>query len=244
MLEIPRHDQRMKNLSAHAPPALLFLSLTAAAIVASPELGFSRSVTPGLIVHYAGLFGPGARARLEGWKDFVRGTADRIRPVQRSAGDVQFLAPVNSFFNRVPAAVDMDRWGVEDYWATPAETLSVNGADCEDYAIAKYFMLKELGIPIAKLRLVYAKTWWSSQNAHLVLAYYSDPRADPLLLENLQGSIERAAERPDLIPVFTFNEEDLLFPQNQNDGSVPRVNPSSNRKWREVVEKLQRELTY
>ena len=223
---------------------LVLLPLIAAAIAASAELGFSRSVGAGLIAHYAGLFGPGARVRLEGWKDFVRRTADRGKPAQSSSGDARLLGSVNDFFNRVPSAVDAQLWGVEDYWATPAETLSVNGADCEDYAIAKYFTLKELGVPIAKLRLVYAKTWWSSRVAHLVLAYYPDPRADPLILDNLQGSIQPAAERPDLIPVFTFNEEDLLFPQNQNDGSVPRVSSSSNRKWREVIEKLQRELTY
>jgi predicted transglutaminase-like cysteine proteinase len=34
-----------------------------------------------------------------------------------------------------------DLSGVEDCWATPAEMLSINGADCEDFAIDKYFTL-------------------------------------------------------------------------------------------------------
>ena len=204
------------------------------------ELGYSRSVTPGLFARYAGRFSHGARGRMEGWIEFVKSIEARQLPAARAIG-TELLEPVNSFFNRVPSAADLEIWGVEDYWATPAETLSINGGDCEDYAIAKYITLKELGVPITKLRLVYAKTWWS-RDAHLVLAYYSDPRADPLILDNLQGSIQPAAERPDLIPVFTFNDEDLFLPQK--DASVLKVSPLSNRRWREVIEKLQRELTY
>ena len=220
-----------------APHALCaLLAAVAVALAASAELGFSRSVTPGLIAHFERLFGKGARTRLEGWKTFVRDTGGR--PVAR---ETDFLQPVNRFFNRLPSVEDMDHWGVEDYWATPAEALSSNGADCEDYAIGKYFTLKELGVPITRLRLVYAKTW-SSRNAHLVLAYYPDARADPLILDNMEAAIRPASARPDLIPVYTFNDEDLLLPQA---GVAPiRMSAQSNRKWRDVLDKLAKELTY
>ncbi len=221
--------------------ALLPALLAAAAIAAAASLGFSRSVTPGLIVHFERLFGSGVRGRLEGWKDFVRATAGRSDVERKATAETDLLQPVNRFFNRLSSVTDLAHWGVEDYWATPAETLSSNGADCEDYAIAKYFTLKELGIPIARLRLVYARTW-RARGAHLVLAYYPEPQADPLILDNLQGSIERASERPDLIPVYSFNDEDLLYPQP----GVPTVRYSpttSNRKWKDVIDKLARELT-
>ena len=175
------------------------------------------------------------RTRLEGWKAFVRESGAARRP-----GEDRLLQPVNRFFNRVPSVTDIGHWGVEDYWATPSETLASNGADCEDYAIAKYFTLKELGVPISRLRLVYARTW-RSRVAHLVLAYYPDARADPLILDNLEGSIQPASDRPDLIPVYTFNDEDLLWPQE--GGNTVRLSAASNRKWKDVLDKLERELT-
>ena len=218
-----------------------FVALTAAAFAASGELGFSRSVTPGLIAHFERLFGQGARGRLEGWREFVRGRAGREGQARGNSGEIDLLRPVNGFFNRLPERTDLEHWGVADYWATPSESLASNGADCEDYAIAKYFMLKELGVPVVRLRLVYATTWRSG-SAHMILAYYSDPGADPLILDSLEGAIQPASDRPDLIPVYTFNDDDLLFAQQ--GAPTVRISATSFRKWREVVTKLERELTY
>lgn len=231
----------MLKFARRASGAGLYALVLASVIAASGQLGFSRSVTPGLIAHYVRLYGPSARGRLEGWKEFVRGTVGRTEPARNSSGEVELLGLVNRFFNRVPSSTDLALWGVADYWATPSEMLSIGGADCEDYVIAKYFTLKELGIPVARLRLVYAKTWGSQTNAHMVLAYYPDPNADPLILDNLAGSIERASDRPDLTPVYTFNDDDLMFPQK--DAYEFRMS-AFNRQWRDVLEKLERELTY
>ncbi len=223
-----------------ATAALCALTI-AAAFAAWGELGFSRSVTAGLIARYEGQFGQGARGRLEGWKEFVRSTGGGSGQARGDAGESGFLHPVNGFFNRLPDRTDLAHWGVEDYWATPSEALASNGADCEDYAMAKYFTLKELGVPVVQLRLVYAKTW-KSPVAHMVLAYYSAPGAEPLILDNLEGGIRPASERPDLIPVYTFNDEDILILQK---GAPPvRLSGKSTRKWQGVLDKLKRELTY
>ena len=220
--------------------ALLLAAGISSAVAASGELGFSRSVSPRLIAHYERLFGTGVRGRLQGWKEFVRATAGRYATENKGPGDAGLLRPVNGYFNRVPGVTDQAHWGVEDYWATPSEALSSNGADCEDYAIAKYFTLKELGVPIARLRLVYARTS-HSRVAHMVLAYYPEPQSDPLILDNLQGSIEPASDRPDLIPVYSFNDEDLLYPQP--GAPAVRLSATSNRKWSDLIQKLERELT-
>lgn len=214
--------------------------LLAAAVVAAAELGYSRSMTPGLIAHRERQFGTGARQRLVGWQAFVRETATAGESA-REPGEDRLLRAVNRFVNRLPSVSDLQHWGVEDYWATPSETLASNGADCEDYAMAKYFTLKELGVPISRLRLVYAKTS-RSRDAHLVLAYYPSPSADPLILDNLVGSIQSASDRPDLIPVYTFNDDDLLWPQA--GAPTIRLASTSNRKWKDVLDKLQAELTY
>lgn len=220
------------------PWATLPALLAATALAASAELGFSRSATPGLVARLERQFGKAARERVDGWKAFVRDAArPEARP--RAQGEDGLLRPVNGFFNRLPSVTDLAHWGVEDYWATPAESLASNGADCEDYAIGKYFALKELGVPIARLRMVYVRAT-RSQIPHMVLAYYPRPNGDPLILDNLESDIRPASARPDLVPVYSFNDEDLMLEGAGAPGA--RVNPTANRKWRDLVEKLEREL--
>lgn len=220
--------------------AALCVALAVAAFARSGEEGFSRSVTPGLLDQYARQFGAGARGRLEAWRQFVQANASKRLPAGLS--DVaEPLRLVNGYFNALPYVEDGLQWNAEDYWATPAEFLSVRAGDCEDYAIAKYFQLKELGIPLARLRLVYARALRSGV-AHMVLAYYSTPAAEPLILDNLDSSIRPASDRPDLIPVYMFNDDDLQVLQEGVPGA--RRDALSIRKWRELLEKLAREMTY
>jgi predicted transglutaminase-like cysteine proteinase len=48
---------------------------------------------------------------------------------------------------------DLAQYGVEDYWASPLESLGSGAGDCEDYAIAKYVALEESGIAPTDLQL-------------------------------------------------------------------------------------------
>ncbi|WP_186748409.1 transglutaminase-like cysteine peptidase, partial [Vibrio crassostreae] len=64
------------------------------------------------------------------------------------------LRSVNQFFNQMYFVDDSILWGKHDYWATPLEFLGSNAGDCEDFTIAKYFSLLELGVSDKKLRLV------------------------------------------------------------------------------------------
>lgn len=199
------------------------------------DLGFSRSVTPGLATRLEARFGARTKPRLDGWGAFVRDVESRGRGRAASA-EAEALGAANAYFNRIPAVEDAAHWGQEDYWATPAETVASNGADCEDFAITKYFTLKELGVPVSRLRIVYVRAG-ASRSAHMVLAYYLTPQADPLIMDNLEGSIRPASDRPDLVPVYTFNDEDLVVV-----GQGQRVSPSSNRKWRDLLARLEAEL--
>lgn len=89
------------------------------------------------------------------------------------------LNRVNEFFNaNIQFIDDQALWDLKDYWATPLETLSKGGGDCEDYAIAKYFTLKRLGVDESKLRLTYVKAVELNQ-AHMVLTYFENKRAEP-----------------------------------------------------------------
>jgi predicted transglutaminase-like cysteine proteinase len=129
----------------------------------------------------------------------------------RNASLSATLAAVNGFFNeRIAFDSDLNVWGKNDYWATPMETLARQKGDCEDFAIAKYFTLIATGVPEDRLRLVYVlATFNGAQQAHMVLAYYSTPDAEPLILDNLNPAILPASARADLKPVFSLGQQDL-----------------------------------
>ena len=64
------------------------------------------------------------------------------------------IQKVNSYFNALTYQSDAKNYDTEDYWATPYQFLSRAKGDCEDFAAAKYFALRELGFDASQLRLV------------------------------------------------------------------------------------------
>ena len=233
---------RTKFGIARATAVALTVIAFAPAIAAVAELGFSRSVTAGLVVRYATFFGSNARRHLNNWQKFIQTLNPGGGPADRAMDATRVLDRVNDFVNRVPWIPDPEHWHVIDYWATPAEMFASDGGDCEDFVIAKYFALKELGMPVERLRFVYVRTRQSSV-AHMVLAYYAKPEATPLILDNLFGRIVPATERPDLTPVYSFNDDDLVFADGRF-ASLGKLDPMQNRQWKDLIERLQMELRY
>ncbi len=64
------------------------------------------------------------------------------------------LRTISGFFNRWPGKKDLDCYGQEEYWGTPAEFIRCGGGDCEDYAIAKYLALRMLNWPVQDMWVV------------------------------------------------------------------------------------------
>lgn len=152
---------------------------------------------------------------------------------------------VNEFFNRkIVWSDDMKIWGQADYWATPLETIGRGTGDCEDFAIAKYFTLINTGIPVSKLRLVYVKakngntpSGGAGDQAHMVMAYYPSPDAEPMILDNLITDIRPASRRPDLEPVFSFNSEGVFAGAGgKEDQSVSRLS-----RWQDLLQRAKTE---
>ena len=154
--------------------------------------------------------------------------------------DASRLQTINEFFNRrIVYAEDTEVWNQVDYWATPLETLAQGRGDCEDYAIAKYFSLVASGMPVSKLRLVYVRAQLGGQvQAHMVLAYYASPGAEPLILDSLVTEVRPASRRPDLTPVFSFNSEGLWQGVGAQSAGDPVARLS---RWREVLLKVKEE---
>lgn len=216
-------------VSKRAAGLSLLAAICLAVSAAFADPGFTNAVSAELIRIYASKFGTGARERLVDWKAFPKSQVDK------QAAERERLVAVNAYLNRIRFISDAEHWGVEDYWATPAESVASNGADCEDFALAKYFLLKELGVPQAKLRIVYVKAVKLNQ-AHMVLAYYPTPSAEPLILDNLEGTVRLASQRADLVPVYSFNDEEVWIESRGRAGS-----PRQIRNWTFFLDRLDRE---
>lgn len=179
------------------------------------------------------LYGPlgDGKQRIDAWQ--------RLLLDQRQAGEQEQLVAVNVFFNRqLHYEEDIDLWNQVDYWATPIEALWKGAGDCEDYAIAKYFSLRHLGVPADKLRITYVKALRQNR-AHMVLTYYPTPEAIPLVLDSLQDPIEPATRRTDLVPVYAFNGEGLWLTGaggNKKVGDAKRLS-----RWQGVLQKMSAE---
>jgi len=157
---------------------------------------------------------------------------------KRNVPEMEKLESVNSFFNQLEFVDDLYLWGREDYWATPQEMLIRNGGDCEDFATAKYFTLRHLEIPELKMRLTYVKSLKLEQ-PHMVLSFYSKPTADPLVLDSLVNAILHAAERPDLIPIYSFNGQGLWLDRKL---SSDRLGDSGRLSlWQELQQRFSQE---
>jgi predicted transglutaminase-like cysteine proteinase len=165
----------------------------------------------------------GQLLRFVAWKNMLQDAAilDALDKVIR----------VNDFFNLFPFTEDQALWGEENYWATPIEFIRANGGDCEDFSIAKYFALLELGIPEDSLRFTMVKSK-QNQQFHMVLSYFHTQDAAPLVLDNLIKDIKPASQRQDLVPVYSFNGQRLWL----NDLKGGEIQDSSTRlkKWQEL----------
>jgi predicted transglutaminase-like cysteine proteinase len=234
MFSPPRPSQA-KQPTAHTNGHRLQRAVVTAALMASfvgqaGLVDFSRN----LLNWTEQRWGNGAPTRLQTWQRLVRDSQALVS--SNRVDTAQLLARSNDFFNQIPYMTDQQHWGAEDYWATPVESLGSLGADCEDYAVAKYLTLKELGVPIDRLRITYVRALRLNE-AHMVLAYYPSANADPLILDNLNPVIRPASQRTDLEPVYSFNDDDLWLPNGlTNKGGSTQV-----RLWKDLQAKLLRE---
>lgn len=161
-------------------------------------------------------------------------------------GAMDKLKRVNEFFNRrITFGEDQQIWGQPDYWATPLETLVKGKGDCEDFTIAKYFTLLNAGVPVEQLRLVYVKAKIGGAastitQAHMVLAYYATPNAEPLVLDNLITDLRPASRRPDLAPVFSFNSQGIWQGAGGTDAKGPG-GPGRLSRWEDLLKRARAE---
>ena len=115
------------------------------------------------------------------------------------------LKAVNDWGNAHPYVLDIVNWGVEDYWETPYEFMEVSG-DCEDYAIAKYYSLRALGIPMEKLRVIIVQDLNLGGIIHAILGVYDDDK-NLIILDNQSSQVTNALNIYHYRPIYGLNEK-------------------------------------
>lgn len=158
----------------------------------------------------------------------------------KDLNEMEKMEKVNDFFNQTPYVSDKINYGVSDYWATRLEFIGRDKADCEDYVIAKYFTLKELGVSPKKLYMTYAKSL-RFKTGHLVLTYYETPKSVPLVLDNYNYKILPASQRDDLVPIYSFSGDELFNSKQAQIGKMIPASKRQKRPWDELIITQQKE---
>ncbi|MDP5240149.1 transglutaminase-like cysteine peptidase [Uliginosibacterium sp. 31-16] len=217
---------KIKDMRWRSVALMLLLGVSLAGAAVAPER---------MLQAITARFGDRGAQGFRDWREMLAQTA--------ALPEAEKLRRVNEFFGRhMRFLPDASVWRQVDYWATPLESLGQGAGDCEDFVIAKYFSLIELGVDRSKLRWIYVVATIGVPGSgvtepHMVLGYYATPGAEPLVLDNLTTSILPASRRPDLAPVFSFNS-DGIWKQGAAtaSGSVNQLSL-----WRELMRKMKEE---
>ncbi len=115
---------------------------------------------------------------------------------------IQQIRQVNKYANEKEYILDIENYGVADYWATPKEFL-VNNGDCEDYAIIKMLSMKWLGYDVDSMRVVVVQDT-NLRIPHAVMAIENNN--DILILDNQIEEVISHADIFHYVPVYSVNE--------------------------------------
>lgn len=121
----------------------------------------------------------------------------------------------NAEINRVPYARSEVNWARRDYWETPFELLAGSG-QCQDFAVAKYLLLREAGMPAEHLRVLVVQDH-RARLAHAVLLAYVDGQA--LILDNQAEGVMAASQFGHYEPIYALDEGGWwMYGQTQRPG--------------------------
>lgn len=175
-------------------------------------------------------YGLRARKRLQLW--------NKMMLKAQEMNELEKLKAVNNYFNRIKYLSDQEHWGKNDYWATMFEFIGSGAGDCEDFATAKYFSLKLLGVADKKMELTYVKLTTKQKKFdanHMVLSYFNTPNTVPILLDNANLRLALASDRPDINPIFSFNANGLL--KSKHKGKPSKRVQYNLAAWQQLMER-------
>ena len=98
---------------------------------------------------------------------------------------------------------DLAQWGVIDRWSAPLVTLTTGLGDCEDYAIAKYVALKEVGVAAEDVKLIIVREL-AVGGEHAVVAVRFDGHW--IILDNRWLILAEDSQIRQMVPLFVLNQ--------------------------------------
>lgn len=128
----------------------------------------------------------------------------KLLPKIRKLRKLDQVKAINAFVNKMKYVSDSSTWGKKDYWTARWEFYGKNQGDCEDYSIAKYYTLKELGFPIASLRVVAVRDT-NLNLGHAILVVELD--GESWVLDNRVKTIQPHSKVVHYSPVYSINEQ-------------------------------------
>ncbi|MCG3663388.1 transglutaminase-like cysteine peptidase [Aliarcobacter butzleri] len=173
-------------------------------------------------------------------KSFILKRLAKYEEVKNKARNLDInkkLTQINLFINGSLAEFDNASMGIDDYWMTPKEFFIKGHGDCEDYVIAKYFTLLELGVKKENLYPAIVKVEGSA-SLHLVLLYVEDKNKSPLVLDNLSFKILPFSKRTDLTPIAAFNEIDSYTLTREKFLQKANVDWGKENKWEKLLNRV------
>jgi predicted transglutaminase-like cysteine proteinase len=181
-----------KTLSKDAKPTLLLGSLGKPVSLTPVTRRWTRALN-----ELNGTADAGDRSR----HDFRAYTA--ILEKVRGERSGRQIPKVNYMVNRLLAYRDDIRlWQSGEYWASPVESLTRRAGDCEDYAILKYALLRDLGVADADMRIVVLRDTAARQH-HAVLSVRHNGKW--LILDNRFSRVRFERDLPHYQVLYTVN---------------------------------------
>jgi predicted transglutaminase-like cysteine proteinase len=92
-------------------------------------------------------------------------------------------------------------WGAGDYWSTPSEMALKGAGDCEDFAIAKYWLLRSLGVADSQLQMVVLQDT-RRRLFHAVLVVHT--AAGAYVLDNVSNRLQPDTAYAQYHPIMSF----------------------------------------
>lgn len=233
-----RHAPVAIEASAEMRSAVLGLDMMTTSTVTSGLFGsVAFPFRPAALLRWKKVEGAAANLALEncGEEDACRTRLKLLDETVTASADEPLLKKieaVNVAVNRlVRYTKDVDAHGRLDYWATPAEILTLGKGDCEDYAILKLAALRKAGVKADSMTLVVLRE--SRRNFyHAVLTVAVDGRN--YVLDNMRDAVLTDRQLPEYQALYSLGTERAWlhgykrgseFAMQKRPGSLDAVQP-------------------
>src|SRR5258708_1904513 len=126
-----------------------------------------------------------------------------INAVRSKSGRAQLEEANRGVNTAIRFVADFTQYGEADRWSAPLATFATAKGDCEDYAIAKYVVLRDAGFPSDDLRIILGRDRAIRQD-HAVLAARLDGHW--MILDNQRSELIEDSRVVNLTPVFAIDQ--------------------------------------